>query len=179
MNATLPVGVLEEGLLWDQCAALSVAMHERGLGDIVEATARQILKGELVRQARAVERDYFREKDVYVCSQMAALNRRHHLERKGEPRHSALKTLRPGSLEEGCYGRTTRERAVLVWVWRPGRVWASPQVVQVAGRIFGSDVTNQTRPALLHPPPSRPARGTQCAGLTPPMNATQSLQKCR
>ena len=42
-----------------------MALQERGLGDIVDATTGQILKGELVRQARAVEMDYFREKDVY------------------------------------------------------------------------------------------------------------------
>ena len=65
MNATLPLGALEEESLWDRCAALSIALQERGLGDIVDATTGQILKGELVRQARAVEMDYFQEKDVY------------------------------------------------------------------------------------------------------------------
>ena len=65
INATLPLGALEEEVLWDQCTALSAALHERGLGDIVDATTGQILRGELVRQARAVEMDYFSARNVY------------------------------------------------------------------------------------------------------------------
>ena len=43
----------------------SLAMQDRKLEDVVDATTGQILRAELVRQPRALAMEYFRNKNVY------------------------------------------------------------------------------------------------------------------
>ena len=67
MKTVLPIGALEVETDQDKCGeALSMAMKDRKLGDVVDATTGQILRGELVRQARAQEMEYFTSKNVYT-----------------------------------------------------------------------------------------------------------------
>ena len=80
----LPSGAMEEECLDEECLAmLSSALKEKGLGDIVDATTGQILRGELVKKARELEMQYFRDKDVYQkrgeSGRTAYLLPRHHL----------------------------------------------------------------------------------------------------
>ena len=65
-NAVLPTEALEEEHLEEACCGLlSMTLEEQGFGDVVDATTGQILRGELVRQVRELEMQYFRHKDVY------------------------------------------------------------------------------------------------------------------
>ena len=67
-RATLPVEALAEEDLWESLRAKVLALSSQGnsqLGDIVDATTGQLLRGELVRSARQLEMKYFEDKKVY------------------------------------------------------------------------------------------------------------------
>ena len=83
VHAVLPAGALgEEDPRMDEHLQelFSMAMQDRKLEDVVDATTGQILRAELVRQARALEMEYFRNKKVYSKKPMAEA-----IKRTGKP----------------------------------------------------------------------------------------------
>ena len=81
INAVLPNGSFEElsdadlpkgSAVGDSATSYRVseifamAMKDRKLGDVIDATTGQVLRAELVKEARALEMEYFKNKNVYT-----------------------------------------------------------------------------------------------------------------